>query len=143
MSIISLGQDRAAKTWQHDKKNCHFLLSNTHQCNWQFFEMKRKLNGVLVTIDKPPIMQKVVPAATVCIVATSKDTVRVIVEGIVNGIPGDKISFIPAKEPEYDVQVSFDREYYFSEEKKKNNPTCRVNKYDQLIMRTTWGSIAK
>ncbi len=139
-SAIGYAQDRAAKTWVHDKKNCHHLLSNSFQCNWQFFDLKNKLNATIIAIDKPPVLQKDVPTATVCIVAAGKDTIRVISEGTVNKNVGEKVIFNPAKEPENDVQVSFDRAYYFSEEKKKNNPTCRVNQYDQLIMKSVWAT---
>lgn len=138
-SCTTHAQDRAAKTWVHDKKNCHHLLSNSFQCNWHFSDLKNKLNATIVTIDKPPVLQKDAPVATVFIVAAGKDTIRVIAEGMLNKDPGEKVTFAPAKEPENDVQVSFDRAYYFSEEKKKSNPTCRVNKYDQLVMKSVWG----
>ena len=131
------------KKWPHDPKNCHHLLSNTHQCDWKFFDIKGILEGTIVTYCSANGDKDGLSSVSVAVVKTAKETVRVIFTGNAPHKAGEHIKIIAAKEPESDLMAPFDRDYYITEEKKGNKPGCRVNEYDNTILKTAWGTITK
>jgi hypothetical protein len=139
-------QDKPAnwppKNWPHDTKNCHHLLSNTYQCGWQFFEIKTPLEGTIVMYNTPTGDKDGKSSASVAIIKTPKEMIRILFAGNSMHTQGEHIKIIAAKEPDSDLLAPFDREYYISEERKGNKPGCRVNEYDPIVLKTTWGKVA-
>lgn len=131
------------KDWPHNAKNCFHLLSNTYQCNWINFTIKKPLEGTIVSYDADTKDSKNANSISVAIVKTANDTVRVLHNGTYNLKAGDKVKFTAANEPEHDVFAPIDRNFYLEVEKKGHNPICRINRYDNQVLRTTWGKVAK
>src|ERR1035437_5433170 len=77
------GQDKSnswpPQKWPHNPKNCHHLLSNSFQCNWQFFEIKGTIEGTIITYNTSKGDKEGISA--VSIIKTGKDTIRVIFLG--------------------------------------------------------------
>ena len=144
VNIVSAQKPRAMpspKDWSHSKKNCHHLLSNSSQCGWVFFNIKGTLQGTIVSWNDAPKSDKPGTAAAVAIIKTNRDTVRVLLLENKTMKPGQTIKLAPATEPDVDVSVALDRDFYLHEEKEGGKPFCRINEYDQRIVRTTWGKM--
>lgn len=136
------GQQNNMNSWSHNSKNCHHILSNSFQCNWKFITFKGTLEGTVVTYQAVKKDPNASGSASVAIIKTQKDTVRVLLFSYGNHKPGDKVKITPAKEPENDVFVPLDRDYFLAEEKSGHKPAFRINEYDKKVMKTAWGSIA-
>jgi hypothetical protein len=80
--------------------------------------------------------------ASVAILKIKNDSLRVLLLSYGAHKPGDKLTILPAKEPDNDVFVTIDRDYYFTEEKKGRKPSFRVDEYDSRILKTAWGVVA-
>ncbi len=129
------------KKFPHDPKNCFHLLSNSYQCKWIFWGIKNTIEGTVIAYDTVSTAAKGPATASVSIVKTGKDTVRIL---FLNGAKiktGDHVIVSQGKEPELDVLVPFDRDFFLSEENKGNKPQCRINEYDSRIFKTNWGKI--
>lgn len=127
--------------WPHDPKNCMHLLSNDYQCNWKPFSIKGTLEGEVVAYTEVSEKDKTIPHATVAIMNTGKETIRILV--VTNGSHkrGDRIKVTAAAEPKGDFWVPLDRDFYLNEEKRSVKPTCRTNEFDSKIYKTAWGKI--
>jgi len=133
-------KDWPPKKFPHDIKNCFHLLSNTYQCKWIFWGIRGIREGTVVAYDTVPA--KTGPdCAAVAIVTFGNDTVRVLFTNTANHKPGDRLKVTQAQQPDNDLRVPFDRDFFISEENKSEKPQCRINEYDSRIYKTTWGKI--
>lgn len=123
----------------HDAKNCHHLLSNYYQCNWKFIRLPRPSDGIVIRYNGLRPGEK--DAAAVSLVKMGMDTVRVILLSNATHKPGDRITITPVPEPDYDIMVPIDRDFYLSEEKAGRKPFCRIDEYDSRVLKTTWGRV--
>jgi hypothetical protein len=131
-----------ATHWAHSSRNCHHLLSAPAQCNWDFFDIKGSLQGTIICWEQAQKNERDQNAASVAILKTSKETVRVLLPGnYATFQKGAHIKIAPAKEPDADLAVPLDRDFYLSEEKRGAKPVFRINIYDNSILKTTWGKV--
>ena len=129
-----------ATNWSHSTKNCHHLLSTPAQCKWTFPEIRKPVEGIIIAYNKAQKDDKVLYAASVAIIKSGSNLVRVLLLSNYNDYKvGDHIKVAPDKEPEVDVVVPLDRAYYLAEEKKGGSPQCRINSYDSSVFTTIWG----
>ena len=126
----------------HEAKNCFHLFSNSYQCTWIYYPIRETLEGTLVAYDTVVDPKKGSTNAYVSIIKKGDDTIRVLHLTPCKNKIGDHVSFMQAREPELDVFVHFDRDFFMNEEEKGNKPMCRINQYDSRIYKTTWGSAA-
>jgi len=129
------------KDWPHDPKNCMHLLSNDYQCNWKPFVVKGTIEGQVLAYTEVNEKDKSIPHATVAIINTGKETVRILVLSNGSHKQGDRIKVTAAPEPKGDLWVPLDRDFYLNEEKRSVKPTCRANEFDNKIYKTAWGKI--
>lgn len=146
IAVPHAGAQEKPKKWPpskypHDPKNCFHLLSNTYQCNWIFYGLKVPVDALVIAYDTIPAAKAGPARACVSIVKTGNDTVRVLHLAASKHKPGDIVRITQAREPELDVLVPFDREFFMSEENNGNEPQCRINKYDGRVYKTTWATI--
>ncbi len=138
------GQDKSnpwpPAKFPHDPNNCFHLLSNSYQCDWIFYGLKSAVEGTVVAYDTISATKKGPAAACVTMIKAGNDTVRVLHFTLAKHKPGDKIKITQAREPEQDVLVPFDRNFFINEESKTGKP-LRINEYDARIRKTTWGNI--
>jgi hypothetical protein len=127
--------------WAHNTRNCHHLLSNSFQCNWAFFDIKEIIEGDVIASDVVTKKEEGIAMAGVTIVKTGREIVRIMYLGNTPLSAGQHIKIAPAKEPTSDVVVPVDRDYFLSEEKKGSKPVCRMNRYDDKVLKTAWGRI--
>ncbi len=136
--------DWPPKKWPHDPKNCHHLLSNAYQCRWRFFDVKGTMEGLVVSSAAVKESKKGPGAVSATIVYIwPKDTVRLLSLKNDEFVPGTMVRFTAAKEPELDVLAPLDRTYFLEHETDTKTPPCRINAYDQRILKTTWANIKK
>jgi hypothetical protein len=127
--------------YPHDPKNCFHLLSNSYQCSWIFYGLKAPVDALVIAYDTIAPVKTGPARVCVSIVKAGNDTVRVLHLVASKHKPGDIIRITQAREPELDVLVPFDREFFMSEENNGNAPQCRINEYDGRVYKTTWADI--
>lgn len=138
-------QEKSSKgqlnNWTHNSKNCHHILSNSYQCDWSFFEIKGTIEGEVIACDAVSKKDDGATAASVSILKTNKEIVRIMNLSNTALKVGQRIKVTSDKEPGVDVVVPLDRDFYIAEEKKGNKPVCRMNRYDDKVLKTAWGRV--
>ena len=101
------------------------------------------MDGIVVACSKVTGKTDPLTCASVSILKAGKDTMRVILIGNAAYKAGDHVKIKQGKEPESDITVPLDRDFYMAEEKAGDKPTCRINEYDSRILKTAWGQIVQ
>ena len=117
------------------------LLNNSSQCWWTFFQLTDTITGTILRHEKQMVACGHLAGASLTIVKTEKDTVRVI--DLCNGknyVKGQKIKIIPRTEPTFQVNLPFHVKWV---DKGKNKYILISNKFDKVVLKTTWGHITK
>lgn len=115
------------------------LRNNSFQCKWNYFKIKDSIVGVVIRHEKQRMACEVSPSASVTIVATGTDTVRIIdFCNDYNLKRGMTLLIFPADPPNYQVDIPF---YYDVVDEKNNVFVNRTNEYDERILKTAWGDI--
>jgi hypothetical protein len=131
-----------ATNWSHSSKNCHHILSIPAQCKWEFPELHGTMEGTVISYERMQKSDKTLYAASVAIVKTGNDQVRILLLSNYGDLKqGQHIKVTPDKEPSVDVAVPIDRDFCLAEEKKKGKPLCRINSYDETVVKTIWGKM--
>lgn len=120
------------------------IINNSYACNWQFFRLTGATKGVVIKHEKQTTACGVLATASLTIIKTDTDTIRVINLCNQNDYTvGQKVKIQPKSEPQFQVYIPCS----FSKEKvEKENTTEKIrwhsNSFDKSISKTTWGLIS-
>ncbi len=122
-------------------KSCHHLATNSYQCDWSFFTIDKIITARIIDYTKFTRRCGIEITASICIVAHENDTFRVILKCCNNSLKKGQIIHIRAdREPTFDIGVPIDLKF-LQITYKRGNPVWRINKYDSIILKTTWGAL--
>ena len=115
------------------------LLGNSFQCKWAFFKLSDTTQGIVIKYEKQSTPCGVLATASLAIIKTKQDTIRVIALCDENNYRvGQKVKLIPANEPSFQVNIP---SYYDYFDKTKKKYYIRSNSFDETVVRTTWAHI--
>lgn len=116
------------------------LLNNSFQCRWQYFTLKDTLRATVIEASPGTGMCGVLASASITVVRTEKgDTIRILYLCDEQRYPkGQKVQLIPHKDPGFACHVPFE-----TAEVARQVYVYRANKYDDIVMATTWAGIKK
>ena len=105
--------------------------------------LDKPIQGYVIDYVKMPRRCGIEWTASVCILRTENDTIRVILQCFQKELKkGQKVIITQVKEPDTDVGVPMDSEF-FQNTSKNGKPIWRINKYDALISKTVFGHVIK
>ncbi len=114
------------------------ILTNSFQCQWQFFELKDTVQAIVIRHEKAYVPCAFKTSASVTILQSGNDTFRVIdVCNLETYKIGAKVRVSAISTPHYKVSIPT----YFYKDATKNTYVYRCNEYDETVLRTTWGHI--
>ena len=127
------------------------LLNNSYQCKWTFFKLDKSIEGIIIEHDKAQGSCGTRAFASLTIVKTDKDTIRIL--GLCNEnlyLIGQKVKVSPENEPSFQVHLPSTfidgvRGTNKKGKRKKQEPPILVptaTAFDKSIIKTTWGQIS-